>query len=534
MVAKTKGFIAGAAVGAVGAAAAAALASANLAQPQRTELPAAESPQLIRAQNVTPALARPPAGAPLSFADIVERVSPAVVSLEVRGRPQGRSLRGIPGFENFPFDILPRAPGQGQGQGQGQGPGGGADGEEGPGPDTQASGSGFFISADGYIVTNNHVVENAREINVILSDERELPARVVGRDEDTDLAVLKVEGRNFPYVSFATQAQPRVGDWVIAVGNPFQLGNTATAGIVSARGREIGDTAYVNYLQIDAPINRGNSGGPTFDIQGQVIGVNTAIYSTTGGSQGIGFAIPADVADQIVRQLISGGRITRGYVGVSIGDVSKEVAESLGLRADQGALIARVEPGGPGARGGLQAGDVVTRVNGQPIKNANELTRRVATVRPGESIRLDVYRNGQNRTVTVTSGARPTREQLAARDNETEGADTPNGPAQVRGPAVLGMNLSALDEATRRRYSIDSAVRGVVIERVDPASDAGDKGVRRGDVITRINDREISSTADVQAAIEAARRLNRPSALVWINRGGDVTPLPIRLQPRAG
>ena len=529
MVVKTKGFIAGAAIGAVGAAAAVALAGANL---NPAPAPAAvEAPQFIKAQNVTPALVRPPGGAPLSFADIVERVSPAVVSLEVRGRPTaGRAGRGIPGFENFPFDIIPRGPGGGAAPGQGE-----EDGEAPQAPDTQASGSGFFISADGYIVTNNHVVENAREINVILSDDREFKARVVGRDEDTDLAVLKVEGSGFPHVTFATQAQPRVGDWVIAVGNPFQLGNTATAGIVSARGREIGDTAYVNYLQIDAPINRGNSGGPTFDIHGQVVGVNTAIYSTTGGSQGIGFAIPADVAEQITRQLINGGRITRGYVGVSIGDVSKEVAESVGLREDNGALIARVEPNGPGARGGLQAGDVVLRVNGQAVRNANELTRRVATARAGETIRLDVYRSGQNRTINVTSGTRPTREQLAARANDNEeGADRPSGPAQVRGPAVLGMNLSALDEGARRRYTIDSAVRGVVIERVEGASDAGEKGLRRGDVITRVNDREVASPADVQGAIEAARRLNRPSVLVWINRGGNTTPLPIRLQPRNG
>jgi serine protease Do len=431
-----------------------------------------EQPQLIRTQNVTPALIRPPAGAPLSFADIVERVSPAVVSLEVRGRATARRNAQIPGFENFPFDLVPRNPNS---------PNGGAprdnDNDADATPETQASGSGFFISADGHIVTNNHVVENATEINVVLSDGRELPARVVGRDENTDLAVLKVDGRNFPYVSFATSAQPRVGDWVIAVGNPFQLGNTATAGIVSARGRDIGE-AFVDYLQIDAPINRGNSGGPTFDIQGRVVGVNTAIFSTTGGSVGIGFAIPADIADQITRQLIRGGRVTRGYLGVSLQPTfNNDAAAALGLSSDDGALIADVTPGGPAARAGLQRGDVVLRVNGQAIENSSDLTRRVAATRAGETIRLDVWREGRTRAFTVTSGTRPSEQELQAQNGGTpESRATPEAPAQVTGPPILGMSLSAIDAATRGRYRLGADARGVVVERVESGSGRGSHG----------------------------------------------------------
>ena len=529
MIVKSKGFLAGAAVGVVGAAAAAALAAGTLVdEPHRA---APEQGQLIRTQNITPMFAPPP-GAPLSFADIVERVSPAVVSLEVRGRPT-RGVQ-IPGFGEFPFNIIPRNPNQPGQPGQPNPDGQPGDNDGDATPETQASGSGFFISADGHIVTNNHVVENAREIIVTLSDQRELTARVVGRDEESDLAVLKVEGRNFPYVSFARDAKPRVGDWVIAVGNPFQLGNTATAGIVSAYGRDIGDT-FVDYLQIDAPINRGNSGGPTFDVYGRVIGVNTAIFSQTGGSVGIGFAIPADIAENITRQLMSGGKITRGYLGVGIQNVDREVAESQGLREARGALVGEVTPGGPAARAGLQEGDIILRVNGEAIQDANDLTRRVAAAREGQAIRLEILRGNQTRTVNVVSGTRPSREQLDARNRTPEGAPaTPGGPAQPSGPVVLGMNVAPLDAARRQRYSIGATVRGVVIERVQPGSDAADKGVRAGYVISRINDREIASAADMQAAVEAAQRLNRTTVLVWFNVNGNVIPRAIRLQPRSG
>jgi serine protease Do len=519
MVVKTKGFIVGAAAGALLTGAAVAGATAGFNRQEGRPLADVEQPELIRAQNLTPSLVRPPAGAPLSFADIIERVSPAVVSLEVTGTaPRGAARSGIPPqLEEF-FGLTPRGGRGGQGE-EGQ------DGGESATQRTQASGSGFFISADGYIVTNNHVVENAREITVHLSDERELKARVVGRDEDTDLAVLKVEGRNFPFVQFATGAQPRVGDWVVAIGNPFQLNGTATAGIVSARARDIGDTPFVEYLQIDAPINRGNSGGPTFDLNGRVIGVNTAIYSTTGSSAGVGFAIPADTAEQITRQLISGKAVTRGYLGASVGTVNREIADSAGLVEARGALISDVQPNTPAARAGVQAGDIVLSVNGRPVSDSSELTRAVAATRAGQPIRLEIVRDNARRTIEVIAGTRPTRQQLAQLG---QGADSQPGAADraapSRGPAVLGMNLSPAPAGARG---------GLVIDALEGGSDAAEKGIRRGDVISRVNGREVRSVAEFQAAVEAARRLNRPTILVWITRGGETAPVAIRLQPRA-
>ncbi|HEY5410048.1 MAG TPA: trypsin-like peptidase domain-containing protein, partial [Caulobacteraceae bacterium] len=314
-----------------------------------------------------PAIAAPAAGAPTSFANIVQRVAPAVVSIDVEHKA-GPSQTAYSSQGGNPFSFRFGAPGDGDGDGQG-------DSDQGPGapfgffnlPQMQqaqpqlmkASGSGFFISADGYIVTNNHVVEGADKITVHTKDGRDLKARLIGRDSATDLAVVKVDGGGFPYVSFEDRAKPRVGDWVVAVGNPFGLGGTATAGIVSALGRRnVADSNYVDYMQIDAPINRGNSGGPTFDAYGRVVGVNTAIYSPSGGSVGIGFDIPADVVAQVSRQLIEHGKITRGYIGATVQAVTPEISDSLGLHGRKGALVAELTPGGPAEQAGLRPGDV--------------------------------------------------------------------------------------------------------------------------------------------------------------------------------
>ena len=257
-------------------------------------------------------------------------------------------------------------------------------------------------------MTNNHVIENADEIKVILKDGRELKATVVGHDEGTDLAVIRVTGSNFPYVDFENRARPRVGDWVLAVGNPYDLGGTATAGIVSAFNRDIGEK-FVDYIQIDAPINRGNSGGPTFDTYGRVIGVNTAIFSPSGGSVGIGFDIPADVAETVTKQLMEGHKIERGYMGATVQDLTDEMASSWGLTGKKGAVVAGLVPGGPAAKAGLAAGDVVVAANGQPVKSATELTREVAKVAAGGKIHLDIYRDGKPKTVDIIAGTRPSR-----------------------------------------------------------------------------------------------------------------------------
>jgi serine protease Do len=455
----------------------------------------------------------PPPGAPLSFADIFERVSPAVVSIDVTSDVPQRQMQAIPGFPGF---MLP--PGMG-----GQGPG--QDGA----PATRealSSGSGFFISADGYIVTNNHVVENAKDIKIILKDKRELKATVVGTDPETDLAVIKAEGSNFPFVNFENSAEPRVGDWVITIGNPFGLGGTATAGIVSAYGRNLEDASstFVDYLQIDAPINRGNSGGPTFDVYGRVIGVNSAIFSPGpgGGSVGIGFAIPSNVADSVTKQLIAGKRVTRGFLGARVQSFTKEAAESLGIQAPAnggGAYVLDVNAGGPADKAGLQAGDIVVSVNGKAIADSTALTRTVAASRTGDNLRLEVLRAGKTQVINVRSGTRPTMEELNAEDDDS-GSNVNPAPEATQGPTVLGLRLGTLDEASRRRYQIAPSVRGVVVENVEQNSTSSSK-LTRGDVIVMANGVAVSTPAEVIAAVEAQKAAKRPTILFHIVRAGS-------------
>jgi serine protease Do len=519
---KNKTFIVGAIAGA--GVAAAALAGAGLTWPGAMAQSAPPPARLVRTQG--PVVFAPPPGAPMSFADIIDRVSPAVVSIETRTTVNAELLRRIPGLENFPFDSQP-------------------DGQEGQTPNGQPSdpsdseqlgaGSGFFISADGYIVTNNHVIEGASSITVTLKDERELTARVVGRDEATDLAVLKVEGQGFPYVEFENNANPRVGDWVIAVGNPFGLGGTATAGIVSAYGRNVGDQ-YVDYLQIDAPINRGNSGGPTFDIYGRVIGVNSAIYSPNGTSAGIGFAIPSDIADNITKQLIAGGKVSRGYLGVTIATITPEIASSLGLASPQGAYINEVTPGGPAAQAGIQVGDVVVRLNGKPVKDNVDLTRRVSMARAGETINLEVMRNGRVIPIQVRSGLRPSEAELAARNGANDNTPTPSAPPAHPGalagtPFIGGLSVAPLDAASRQRFAIPNGVNGVVVSDVARGSAAARLQFRPGDVITRVDNQPTSTVGQAQGVVDRLRAAGRPSALLLVQRDGRNNPVPLALTP---
>lgn len=522
---KNKTFIVGAIAGA--GVAAAAMAGAGLSWPGANAQTASPPPaQMVRTQG--PVVFAPPPGAPLSFADIIDRVSPAVVSIETKTPVDARALRNVPGLEGFPFDLIPRSP-NGQDE-QGSQPGDPAQEQ----PEQLGAGSGFFISRDGYIVTNNHVIENASEITIRLKDERELKAKVVGRDEGTDLAVLKVEGSNFPYVEFEGGAKPRVGDWVIAVGNPFGLGGSATAGIVSAYGRDVGDQ-YVDYLQIDAPINRGNSGGPTFDIYGRVIGVNSAIYTPTGVSAGIGFAIPADIADSVTKELIRSGKIERGYLGVTIGTVTDELAESLGMADRRGAIITEVNPGGPADKGGLRVGDIVVGLNGQPVENNTDLTRRVGRARAGDVLRLDVLRDGRRQALQVRSGVRPSERELLERaqnDNDNQ-RSTPAPSASAGTPFVGGLTVAPIDAGLRQRFGIARDVNGVVVLNVARGSGAARSSVplQAGDVILRADNEAVTSVSQLNSVAARVRAAGRPSIFLLLNRRGQNFPAAVPLTP---
>jgi serine protease Do len=452
-------------------------------------------------------LANASLSAPTSFANIIQRVAPAVVSIEVEGRlgPQHIAQTG------------PSAPDDGDGQGDGQSfdprrffqqqPDGG---QSAP---MHGAGSGFFISSDGYLVTNNHVVDGATKITVHMADERTLKARVVGRDEATDIAVLKVEASGLPFVSFEDRAKPRVGDWVVAVGNPFNLGGTATAGIVSALGRRnVSGSSYVDFMQIDAPINRGNSGGPTFDLDGRVVGVNTAIFSPTGGSVGIGFDIPADVVASVSHQLITNGKVVRGYIGASVQDVTPDIADSLGV-SQSGALVADVTPGGPAYAAGVRSGDLILKVDGRPVTNGADLTRQVGGVHAGDTIRLDVIRNGQTRQIAVRSGLRPAEGQLALND---QGSDESGRTGA--GVGALGL-----------RVTPDAQGRGVRVAGVAGSSDAAQKGLRPGDVIVSAGPQQTHSSADLTRAVDQARAGGHHQVLLLVARGAQHIFVPVEI-----
>ncbi|WP_158916186.1 trypsin-like peptidase domain-containing protein [Caulobacter sp. S45] len=538
---KNKGFLAGATIG-IGLTAAAAVGAGVHIQRASAEAQAI--------QPMAPPGAMAPTGAPMSFANIIQRVAPAVVSIEVTTHLEQPRTMQIPGLP-FQFNVPPQGGGDDQGDDNDDSAGQGADpgdqvappttrGGHKPapkraprGPEAMAAGSGFFISADGYVVTNNHVVEKADTIKVTLSDQRELTAKLVGRDPLSDLAVIKVEGNDFPFVSFETASKPRVGDWVIAIGNPYTLGGTVTAGIVSAEERNIGQQ-FVNYLQIDAPINRGNSGGPTFDVYGRVVGVNTAIFSESGGSVGIGFAIPADLANSITKQLIATHHIVRGYLGVSIQTVTPEVAAAEGITPHQGALVGDVTAGGPGAKAGVQVGDIILSINGHPVKSSEDLSQTTAQVPAGGELKLEILRAGHHLSILAHSGVRPSEATLngGAKDDDEDGSGaTPGVPAST---TVLGMKLTPVDATARQKYNIGPTVHGVVVTAIATTSDAMHVGLRPGYVIQRAGDHTVNSPADVAAAVADAKREKRPSVLLLVNMGGRTGFVPVKLDSDGG
>jgi serine protease Do len=442
---------------------------------------------------------------PVSFADVVDHVRGAVVSVKVKTTETADADDEDEAPHIMPGDPLERFFkhfGEEGGKHQG-GPGG----HHLKPHVTQAQGSGFFISADGFMVTNNHVVENATEVSVTLDDGKSVPATIVGTDKKTDLALLKVQqGGPYQYVEFA-KMPPRVGEWVIAVGNPFGLGGTVTAGIVSARGRDIGAGPYDDFLQIDAPVNRGNSGGPSFNGQGQVVGVNTAIFSPSGGSVGIGFAIPSDTAQNVIASLKDKGVVARGWIGVQIQPVTAEIADSLGLKSNKGALVAEAQADAPASSAGIKSGDVILGIDGERIDGPRDLAKRVAALGPGKKADLMYWHAGSEKTTSVKLGSLPDDKEARAQTGKGQEGDSFAG---------LGLTLAPASSVQ------GAGSHGVVVADIDSDGAAAQKGLQVGDVILEAGGHAVSQPADVKAALAEAKKDNRKAVLLRV-KGSDGT-----------
>jgi serine protease Do len=448
---------------------------------------------------------------PSGFADLVAKVKPAVISVRVKmdaqeasateeGNRNGRQFRqrqqGNGGNRQFgqgsPFERFFRQFGDNEGSGNG--------GVTEPHRMVTGVGSGFFISGDGYAVTNNHVVDHATSVQVTTDDGTLYDAHVVGTDPSTDIALIKVDGKtDFPHVQFSDHA-PRIGDWVVAVGNPFGLGGTVTAGIVSANGRDIGSGPY-DYIQIDAPINKGNSGGPAFDMSGNVIGVNTAIFSPSGGSVGIGFDVPADTAKMVIAQLKDKGHVTRGWLGVQIQTITPSIADSLGMKEARGAIVDEPQPNSPAASAGFQSGDVIKEINGTMVKDSRDVARRVGMLAPGTAVKFDITRDGQAKTINVTLGQAPNQRTASA------GTDQ-NGTNP--GVPHLGLSLAPANSVA------GSGSKGLVVTGVDPNGPAAEHGFQTGDVILDVAGKSVGSVEDIRKALMDAKSQGRHDVLMRV------------------
>ncbi len=441
---------------------------------------------------------------PASFADVVDKVRPAVVSVRVKSQADDVSADD----SDTPFFDFPQGTPMDRffKQFRQQNP----NAQRAPRSQTSL-GSGFFISEDGYVVTNNHVVDKETQVTVIMDDGTELNAKVIGVDTKTDLALLKVDGKGqkFTYVKFS-DAEPRVGDWVVAVGNPFGLGGTVTAGIISAHGRQIGAGPYDDFLQIDAAVNRGNSGGPAFNAHGEVVGVNTAIFSPSGGNVGIAFAIPASTASGVINQIEQHGSVTRGWLGVQIQPISQGLADSMKLDSAAGALVNDVTAGSPAAKIGFKAGDAITAVDGKPVKDSRDLALRISALEPGKTIKVTYWRDGASHDVDVTIGTFPTDEQLAAANPKDKSPSSKEAPATSM-LSDFGLSIAPSDDNT-----------GVVVSDVDPNGQAAELGLQSGDVILSVGDSDVSTPADVESKIAAAKKDGLKAVRLRV-KSGDTT-----------
>ena len=476
-----------------------------------------QSPVIAQvAQNESSEIAKavPRAGAPESFADLVEQLQPAVVNISTK---QEVTL----GVRLDPFAGTREPVTQEQ----------------------QGGGSGFLISDDGYIVTNNHVVtggprgDAVNQVAVTLTNGKEYKARIVGRDVASDLALLKIDATGLPFVKFADSSRARVGDWVVAIGNPLGLGSTVTAGIISAVQRNLGQGgAYDRFIQTDTAINRGNSGGPLFDLHGNVVGINNMLISPVGANIGVNFAIPAEAAIPVINSLRAGQKIERGYLGIGIAPVDEDLAAALGLPKDRGEFVQRVEDDGPAAKAGLKRGDVVTKVDGKDVTPSQTLSYIVANTKPGARIPLEVIRDGKTTTVYAVVGTRPPEEQLAGSnfDPEDEQAmpDDPKGTADTTIQTTLGLAVQTLTPDIARAVGVDAGTRGLVIGAASANSDAGRKGQRRGDVIVSANRTPVTSSEALAKIVSDAKSAGREAVLLEIlRRGGPSVFFAIRVKP---
>ena len=463
--------------------------------------------------------------APQSFADLAERLSPAVVNISTTQKipAQAQRRRQVPmpqfppgsPFEEFFKDFFDRQQRPDQ------------EGEN-KRPQRRATslGSGFIVDPAGIVITNNHVIAEADEITVILTDDTRLEAKVIGRDAKTDIAVLQVKAEKpLPFVEFGSSRKARVGDWVVAIGNPFGLGGSVTAGIISARSRVINAGPYDNFIQTDASINRGNSGGPLFNLDGQVIGINTAIFSPTGGSVGIGFSIPSDMAKNVISQLREFGRTRRGWLGVRIQPVSDEIAESLGLGKPRGALVAGVFDDGPAKSAGIEAGDVILTFDGKEVPNVRALPLIVAQTEIDKDIEVEVWRKSQAMSLKVQVSEMPDEKKVAAISK-----DSSTAPEMTNTVDTLGMKLTKLTETTRRKYEVGDDVNGVVVVEVDNESAAAQKGIRPGDVIVEVAQEEVTSPDQVVDKVREVQDSNRKSVLILLQRAEDLRFVALRLK----